>query len=196
METSRTATGRGDAIVNLKMTPLKPLGDYYEDPMIGIRWDNKGMFSTEIVHPNPLEQIGNSLKTMWITIKTVSSPSSHVGVDQLAGPIGIAKTKFLLLKEDHGWLRVLAFFVLFNVNLAVLNMLPLPVLDGGHIVMAITEWIRGKPLPVKFLEVVQSACALVLIGFMLFITTKDIGDEISGKKEKVNDELVWPSEGS
>ena len=193
---SEIAVKRGDAIVNLKMTPLKPLGDYYEDPMIGIRWDNKGMFSTEIVHPNPLEQIGNSLKTMWITIKTVSSPSSHVGVDQLAGPIGIAKTKFLLLKEDHGWLRVLAFFVLFNVNLAVLNMLPLPVLDGGHIVMAITEWIRGKPLPVKFLEVVQSACALVLIGFMLFITTKDIGDEISGKKEKVNDELVWPSEGS
>jgi len=192
---SEFSVKRGGEIVKLQMTPLKPVGDFYEEPMIGIRFSDEGMVSTEIIHPNPVEQIRNSLKTMWITIKTVSSPDSHVGVDQLAGPIGIAKTKFLLLKEDHGWLRVLAFFVLFNVNLAVLNMLPLPVLDGGHIVMAISEWIRGKPLPVKFLEVVQTGCALVLIGFMLFITTKDIGDEIPGKKAEGPQELVWPSEG-
>jgi regulator of sigma E protease len=127
---------------------------------------------------------------MWMTIKVISSPKSHVGVDQLAGPIGIAKTKFLLLQEPDGWLRVLAFFVLFNVNLAVLNMLPLPVLDGGHIVMAIMEWVRGKPLPARLMEVIQTGFALLLMGFMLYITTKDIGDEIpGGQKERT---LVWP----
>lgn len=190
---SKITVRRGDQDVDLMITPLKPLSEAYKDPMIGIRWDQTVGIETELVTVNPVEQIGNSLRTMLMTIKTISSPSSHVGVDQLAGPIGIAKTKYLLLKEEFGWLRVLAFFVLFNVNLAVLNMLPLPVLDGGHIVMAGAEWVRGKPLPSKFLEIVQSVCALVIIGFMLFITTKDIGDEVPGDSPSKEDlKIVWP----
>jgi len=190
---SRISLKRGSELVEVKVTPLKPLSDAYKEPMIGIGWKPKAGVETELVEANPFEQISNSLRTMFLTIKTISSPKSHVGVDQLAGPVGIAKTKYLFLKEEHGWLRVLAFFVLFNVNLAVLNMLPLPVLDGGHIVMAIAEWLRGKPLPTKFMEVLQTACALVLIGFMLFITTKDIGDEIPGSRPTEEDrKIVWP----
>ena len=181
---------RGEETFEQPVTPLKPEGDAFPDPMVGISWDFNAITSSEILYPNPWEQVRDSLRTMWMTIKTISSPSSSVGVDQLAGPIGIAKTKFLLLQQPNGWLRVLAFFVLFNINLAVLNMLPLPVLDGGHIVMAILEWIRGKPLPARFLEVIQTGFALLLMGFMLFITTKDIGDEIGGSPEERK--LVWP----
>lgn len=181
---------RGDETFDVEVTPLQPKGDDFDNPMVGIVWDFKAITSSEILYPNPYEQVRDSLRTMWMTIKVISSPKSHVGVDQLAGPIGIAKTKFLLLQEPDGWLRVLAFFVLFNVNLAVLNMLPLPVLDGGHIVMAIMEWVRGKPLPSRFLEVIQTGFALLLMGFMLYITTKDIGDEIpGGAKERV---IEWP----
>jgi regulator of sigma E protease len=131
---------------------------------------------------------------MWMTIKIISAPDSNIGPDQLAGPVGIARTKFLLLQEEHGWLRVLAFFVLFNVNLAVLNMLPLPVLDGGHIVMAILEWIRGKPLPARFLEAIQAGFALLLMGFMLYITTKDLGDIFTGGSKAP--QLEWPEEAN
>ena len=185
---------RGEEFLEFEMTPLKPEGDFYENPMIGVQWDPEYRYTTEIIHPNPWEQVRDSLRMMFLTIKKVSSPTSHVGVDQLSGPIGIAKTNYLLLEQPNGWLRMLAFFVLFNVNLAVLNMLPLPVLDGGHIVMAISEWIRGKPLPTKFLEIVQSACALVIIGFMLYVTTKDIGDEVPHNKVSEKDmELVWPA---
>lgn len=181
---------RGDETFEVEVTPLQPKGDDFENPMVGIVWDFKAIMSSEILYPNPYEQVRDSLRTMWMTITVISSPKSHVGVDQLAGPIGIAKTKFLLLQEPDGWLRVLAFFVLFNVNLAVLNMLPLPVLDGGHIVMAIMEWVRGKPLPPRFLEFIQTGFALLLMGFMLYITTKDIGDEIpGGAKERV---IEWP----
>lgn len=183
---------RGEEELELKATPEMPLGEYTEAPMLGVFWDADAMITTEILHPNPWEQVRDSLRTMWMTIKTITSPSSNVGVDQLAGPIGIAKTKFLLLQEPYGWLRVLAFFVLFNVNLAVLNMMPLPVLDGGHIVMAIMEWVRGKPLPQRLLELVQTAFALLLMGFMLFITTKDIGDEVKVKKAGGKQILEWP----
>jgi regulator of sigma E protease len=65
------------------------------------------------------------------------------------------------------------------VNLALLNLLPFPVLDGGHITLAIIEAIRRKPISVRVLEVVQTACALLLIGFMLYLTFYDVGDIVA-----------------
>ena len=85
---------------------------------------------------------------------------------------------FDMLKTENGWRRLLWFMVLFNVNLAILNMLPLPVLDGGHIVLSIGEMIAGRPVKARLLEVVQTCFALVLLCFFLFITSKDIGDKI------------------
>jgi regulator of sigma E protease len=68
------------------------------------------------------------------------------------------------------------FSVVLNVNLALLNMLPIPVLDGGHITLAIVEAIRRKPVNVKLLEFVQTGCALMIIGFMVFIAFFDVQD--------------------
>lgn len=184
---------RGEETLTFQVTPQKPKSDFYKNPIIGIGFDHEVGYSTEILYQNPYEQVTESLKTMWMTLKTVASPTSNVGIDQLAGPIGIAKTKFLLLQQEHGWLRVLAFFVLFNVNLALLNMLPIPVLDGGHIVMALLEWVRGKPLPQRFMEVLQTGFALVLMGFMLYVTTKDIGDEVPDKEIEGDRAIEWPT---
>ena len=189
-KTSTFTLKRGDKVMEIEVTPVKPKGDAYKDPMVGIAWDRRAGVVTEINYPNPWVQVRDSLRTMWMTIKVISSPDSNIGPDQLAGPVGIARTKFLLLQEEHGWLRVLAFFVLFNVNLAVLNMLPLPVLDGGHIVMAVLESVRGKPLPGRFLEMIQGGFALLLMGFMLYITTKDLGDIFSGGADAPK--LEWP----
>ena len=52
------------------------------------------------------------------------------------------------------------------MNLAILNMLPIPVLDGGHIVLAIIEAVRRKPVNMQVLEFVQTACAVLIIGYM------------------------------
>jgi regulator of sigma E protease len=128
---------------------------------------------------------------MWVTIAKVVSPTSSVGAEHLAGPVGIGKAMFDLLTTENGWRRLIWFLVLFNVNLAVLNMLPLPVLDGGHVVLALGEAAAGKPPKPKVLEVVQTAFALVLLCFFLFITTKDIGDNFFwGKSE----DPKWPAD--
>jgi len=63
-----------------------------------------------------------------------------------------------------------------NVNLALLNLLPFPVLDGGHITLAIVEAIRRRPVSARLLQYLQTACAMALIGFMLFIAFYDTGD--------------------
>ena len=78
---------------------------------------------------------------------------------------------------------MLWFSVILNVNLALLNMLPLPVLDGGHITLAIVEGIRRKPVNAKALEWVQTACALLIMGFMLFVTFFDVQDVFGGGKK-------------
>ena len=187
---------RGDEILQKEVQALVPESPKIESlnrPMLGIGWNFKELINTELVYPDTKKQIGDSLTAMWITLKTVASPKSKIGVDQLTGPIGIAKTKFQLLQTEGGWMRVLAFFVLFNVNLAILNMLPFPVLDGGHIVMAIGEKISGKPMQGRVLEFVQTAFALTLITFMLYITSKDIGDSVpAGSSEAAEGKFVWP----
>jgi regulator of sigma E protease len=74
-------------------------------------------------------------------------------------------------------------------------MLPLPILDGGHIVLAIGEFLAGRPIKARLLEVVQFAFFFLLIGLFLFITTKDIGDSFGGGP-KGPEKLEWPTEGS
>ena len=164
-------------VVNVDVTPVKPMPPTDRDPMLGVSWDINADIDVRIVHPNPITQVADSLKMMWVTITSVVDPGSSIGVDHLSGPVGIGQMLYSLLQTEDGWRRILGFLVLFNVNLAVLNMLPFPVLDGGHITMAILEKIFGKPMQMKTMEVIQTACAMALISLMLYVTSKDIGDK-------------------
>ncbi len=176
---------------DVEVTPERPLKPSGFDPMVGIQWGAGGEVDTRIVHPGPIRQVTDSLKMMWTTITSVMASDSSIGVGHLSGPVGIAKLQYQLLQMDDGWRRILAFMVLFNVNLAVLNMMPFPVLDGGHITLAVLEKIFGRPVKAKPLEILQTLCALALISLMLFVTSKDIGDSFGRAKEK-NEEIVFP----
>jgi len=70
------------------------------------------------------------------------------------------------------WLFKITAFI--SVNLFILNLLPLPVLDGGQVVMNALEAVRGKPLNTKFLERLQQVGILLLIALMLYVTYNDI----------------------
>jgi regulator of sigma E protease len=175
---------RGEQTLEIRLQPAAPTMPRNQKPMLGISWDTEGIIDSHIVHPSPLKQCKDSVKMMLATFTALFSPSSSIGVDQLSGPISIAKAKFDLLNTDeNGWLRLLSFMVLINVNLAIFNMLPFPVLDGGHTVLALMEWVARRPVQARALEYVQSACALVLISLFLYITSKDIGGFV-GPKEK------------
>jgi regulator of sigma E protease len=180
--------GGGSRVV--EVTPERPLKPEGRDPMVGIEWDLSSEVDVRIVHPGPIKQVKDSLHMMWVTITSVIAPDSNIGVDHLSGPVGIAKMQYQLLQTEEGWRRILAFMVLFNVNLAVLNMMPFPVLDGGHITLALLEKIFGRPVKAKPLEVLQTVCALLLISLMLFVTSKDIGDSF-GRGPKQSQEIIF-----
>ena len=135
-------------------------------------WEN----GLRLVHQNPFEQVGESVQDVVGTLEALFTPRTTVGPSQLSGPIGIMNIFFAVLSSPDGWRLALWLAVVINVNLALINLFPLPVLDGGHIMLSVIEWIRHRPLSMRILEPLQTACALFLIGYMLFITFYDAQD--------------------
>jgi regulator of sigma E protease len=154
--------------------------------MLGIVWHATG--KREINHPGVGEQLSAASRSMVNMIQKLFSPKSDISPAHMSGPVGIGRVYYNLLQDPDALLMVLWFSVVLNVNLAIMNMLPFPVLDGGHITMAIAEWIRRKPLQGRILEAFQTACALMLFGFLIFVTLKDAGDLFLGgsKKDKAS----------
>ncbi len=188
----QTAAG---ATREVDLTPMRPLKPADSDPKVGILFDFSGGVDVRMVYPEPIQQVKDSLNMMWVTLTSVKAKDSNIGVDHLSGPVGIAKMLYSLMQMENGWRRIIAFMVLFNVNLAVLNLLPFPVLDGGHITLAILEKIFGRPVKAKPLEVLQTVCALLLISLMLFVTSKDIFDPFGrgSSNPKQAEEMVFPA---
>jgi regulator of sigma E protease len=158
--------------VPVKPTLLPTEGEM--KPRIGIRWDKTGKIS--ILHPNPIEQVYDSVTSTLSTIGAVASPKSDVKFQHLSGPVGIGNLLYRLFGSDYGWQLVLWFSVIINVNLAIINMVPLPVLDGGHVMLAMIEGVRRKPLNIRLLEIINTGCALLIIAYMLYITFFDVQD--------------------
>ena len=133
-------------------------------------------YKTTVVY-GPAESLIKSFeKTEQLAVMTVSSMgkmlSGMIGLDNLSGPITIAK----VAKQsfDISWQMVLSTAALISLSLAVLNLLPIPVLDGGHIVYYLIELIRGKPLSEGVQMVGLNIGLLLLAGFMVLAIGNDI----------------------
>jgi regulator of sigma E protease len=165
---------RGSESLHPTLTPAPVSGADDKKPRLGIWWDADGRMS--VAHPNPVEQVYKSITGTLNTIGAVASPKSDVKLQHMSGPVGIVRVYYMLFQSDRGWQLALWFSVVLNVNLAILNMLPIPVLDGGHIVLAIIESVRRKPVNIRLLEIVQTGCAVLIIGYMAYVSFFDIGD--------------------
>lgn len=162
------------------LTPVKPLSPTNAYPLLGIlSW--QGDTNTTLVHPSPVDQIKQSAGQIYHTFGALFS-KSEIGVQQLGGAVMIIRVYANLFQDEDGWRRVLWFSVILNVNLALLNMLPLPVLDGGHITLSLIEWIRRRPVHAKILEWIQTGFAALLITFMVYIAFFDTGDWLRSAK--------------
>jgi regulator of sigma E protease len=121
-----------------------------------------------IVHISPFEQIADVARWTVRTFKSLVSPSSDVGLDKMSGPVGIAR--ILHSAAEVGMRAVLMMTILLNVNLAIFNLLPLPVLDGGQMLFATLAKLRGRPLPVNFIAATQSAFLVLLLSMVAYVT--------------------------
>jgi regulator of sigma E protease len=143
-------------------------------PRIGIAWDRNGKI--KLSRPGVVEQLSSSVDAMVSTFGALLSPKSDIKAQHLSGPLKITNIFYQLLQGEHGWRMAIWFSVILNVNLALLNLLPVPVLDGGHITLAVIEAARRKPVNPRILSFVQTACAILIIGYMLYISFFDVQD--------------------
>ena len=94
------------------------------------------------------------------------------GTDELGGPIRIAE-----LSGDFwskGLHSTLWFMMIISLNLGLINLFPIPMLDGGHLLLNFIEFINGGPLKKKYLEVAHTLGFFILISLMIFATYNDI----------------------
>ena len=164
---------RGAQKVALNITPT--VDPTTKGGRIGI---SLGVSSTQIYivqkpGPTPLEQVRNEAGKIFSIIGAlIHSRETGVGAKDLSGPVGILAILANAVNNDYR--LALSFLVMLNINLAIINLLPIPVLDGGHILMAIIEKIRRRPLSIKFVEYTTTGFAVLLISFMLYVTFFDI----------------------
>ena len=168
------------------VVPEKPISPPGEKLRIGIVWDADGR--TTLAYPGAFEQVRASVNAMVETFGALFARHSDIKPQHLGGAVKIMDVYARLFSRDQGWRLALWFSVLMNVNLAVLNMLPIPVLDGGHILLALIEGARRKPVSVRVISAVQTSCAVLIIAFMLYIAFYDVQDlPWSHGKDKTTD---------
>jgi len=195
----QTNKDAGDVVFSIKrgteefertLRAVEPLSPTNLPPSFGIlSW--QGNTNITLAHPGPWEQIEASASQIFATVGAVFSKKTDIGVQQLGGAVMIIRVYKNLFENENGWRLVLWFSVVLNVNLAMLNLLPLPVLDGGHITLSLIEAARRRPVSPKILNYIQSGFAMVLIGFMLWIAFFDTGDWIRSSRADRDQHIVF-----
>lgn len=186
----RLTVVRGAETLEKTLTPQRQ-ADQGGQPFIGVAWNQEtdGIAwddgPSHLSRPGPIEQVSAGVSTVVNTVGALLSPKSDIKLQHLSGPVGIGHGYYQLLTSHQGWRLALWFSVVLNVNLAIMNLLPIPILDGGHITLALVEGIRRKPVNLKVLEAIQTACFLLIVGVALYITFFDVGDLASGGRSRL-----------
>ncbi|MDF3047497.1 MAG: Zinc metalloprotease [Candidatus Midichloriaceae bacterium] len=168
---------RGKKQINLKATPkLEKVKDAYGNeiqmPILGISATGGKLVKLsfiESVQQGIHETFAIStgmIKGLWQIITGSRSTK------ELGGPIKIAQ--YSGQSAQHGFVSILWFIALISINLGLVNLLPLPVLDGGHLAFYAVEAITGKPASEKFKLAVTKISFALLISLMLYVTFNDI----------------------
>ncbi len=199
-EPVRLTVRRGTQLLETQVTAEIPVtGGVERFPMIGVAWDQTGVLTMS--YPSPWEQVSGVVGNMFNTFQALLSPKSDIKPQHLSGPVGILRIYYLVFENEHAWRMALWFSVLLNVNLALLNLLPIPMLDGGHIVLGLAEFVRRRPLSEPVVRWVQTIGATAVLGFILYVTTFDIVDmrgpsSEEGKLPKEELRFATPAHGN
>ena len=141
--------------------------------MIGIGFSGEA-YTKEL---NPLQACAESLiqtyrVTELMVVIIAKLISGEISTDTIGGPIMIAKMAGDQAKA--GLAHLISFIALISINLAIINLLPIPILDGGHLLFFIIEAIKKRPVSVKVREVAQQIGLFILILLIILVFYNDI----------------------
>lgn len=186
---------RGGQTLQLTATPVRVLED---DPIAGRAWVSRaGLLLSPLPQDyhyrrlNPVEAVGKGADTM---VTVVSSTFRYIGRifagkesgDMFNGPLGIAKAAGGITKQAASYeappqmivlnviLTLVQFAAIVSIGMGIVNLLPIPVLDGGHLVFYGYEAVARRPVPARVQEVGYRVGLALLAGLMLFATWNDL----------------------
>jgi regulator of sigma E protease len=114
-----------------------------------------------------------SLRIAWVTLEAVYKLlARQASLKTLGGPIMVAQVAGKQAEQGVGYL--IQFMAILSVNLAIFNILPIPILDGGHLFFILWEALRGKPVAVKHREMAQALGLMVLLSLIILVSYHDI----------------------
>jgi regulator of sigma E protease len=177
-QTLNLSIRRQESTLNFSIAPEKVpaqniFGETIQRYVIGIEASRES-YSKEM---NPIEAFAESLKQSYRVIELMvviiaKLIKGDISTDTLGGPIMIAQMAGDSAKAGVG--SLIFFIALISINLAVINLLPIPVLDGGHLLFFLIEAIKGNPVSMKVREVSQQVGLFLLILLMILVFYNDI----------------------
>lgn len=127
-------------------------------------------------NPSPFVLFHNVFQETWKTILALFS--GNVSPKYMSGPVGIVHV--MQQSWDHGFKEALYWLGMISLNLGILNLLPIPVLDGGHICFSLWEWITKRPIKSKTMERLIIPFIVLLIALFVYMTYNDLMRLFSG----------------
>jgi regulator of sigma E protease len=169
---------RQESTLDFSITPEKVptqniFGEEIQRHVIGIEASRES-YSKEM---NPFEAFTESLRQSYRVIELMvviiaKLIKGDISTDTLGGPIMIAQMAGDSAKAGVG--SLIFFIALISINLAIINLLPIPVLDGGHLLFFLIEAIKGSPVSIKVREIAQQVGLFILILLMILVFYNDI----------------------
>lgn len=145
----------------------------YDRYLIGITFNTLTDLDFDTrMHPTPWAQVKSHSTAIFSFLRALTRPStSGAAAGAVGGPVLILMMLWLMLKSS--FILAVWFTGFLNVNLAIINLLPLPVLDGGHVVMNLWEWATGRPPSPRLVNALANVFAVLFIAVFLLLTFRD-----------------------
>lgn len=168
---------RDGKLVEAVVTPEQD--DELERALIGVR--PVGMVLPWMQYKHPVKQVGSDASGIARLLKALVTPKeAPKAAKGLGGPVAIIATLWLSIKISL--FNAIGFLRFLNVNLAILNLLPIPVLDGGHIMFSLWECVSRRKAHPKLVNALINVFAVLLIGVFVLLTFRDVDRLFPGLK--------------
>lgn len=157
---------RGAAGTTIAVPPQKPGQDLFAGAEFNLTF--------QLVHQDPFSQFNTMLANTIQSIASVFNPRSDIGISKMSGPIGIVQQFWQAATSEYPLRIAMWFTIMINISLALFNLLPIPVLDGGHIMFATIGKIRGRALPMDFINAAQSVFIVLIFSMLIYVSFYDV----------------------
>jgi regulator of sigma E protease len=176
---------RNGTTQELSMAVPASIGETFDTAVLGF----DVAVDTRYTHVSPARVIPVGLSETWVQVQALFGGlgqllSGGASIGELAGPIGMGQMTSQIVEQSSAplWLTITHLTIFLSLNLGILNLLPLPALDGGRLLFVLIEVIRGgRKISPEREGLVHFAGLVILLGFMFVIAFLDIGRIIGGQ---------------